>query len=184
VIRTRVGYTGGSTPHPTYRNLADHTESIQIDYDPQVLSYTDLLKVFWRSHRPDRSGSSRQYMSAIFYSDGKQKDAALESKQQATARLGAPVATKIMPLQTFTRAEDYHQKYYLRGNREMMREFAAMYPDARDFTDSTAAARVNGYLGGHGEVQSLENDIGRLGLSRGSRDKLTAMFQLRAGEKP
>ncbi|HHP7236084.1 MAG TPA: hypothetical protein ACFCUC_15760 [Desulfobacterales bacterium] len=59
-----------------------------------------------------------------------------------------------------------------------------MYPDARNFTDSTAAARVNGYLGGHGEVQSLENDIDRLGLSRGSRDKLTAMFHLRAGKNP
>lgn len=184
MIRTRVGYTGGSTPHPTYRNLADHTESIQIDYDPQVLSYTDLLHVFWRSHRPDRAGGSRQYMSAIFYSDGKQKAAALESKQQAAARLGAPVATEILPLQTFTRAEDYHQKYYLRGNLEIMQEFAAMYPDARDFTDSTAAARINGYLGGHGKVQSLENEIDRLGLSRGSRDKLTAMFHLRADKSP
>lgn len=180
MVRTRVGYTGGSTLQPTYRNLGDHTESVQIDYDPRVRTYEDLLEVFWKSHRPDRSIGSRQYMSAIFYADEDQKAAALESKQRAEKRLGRPVSTQILPLKTFTRAEDYHQKYYLRGQRDLMREFAAMYPEARDFTDSTAAARVNGYLGGYGQEQNLKEDDARLGLSAAGQKELTAIFRMRA----
>jgi len=76
-MRTRVGYTGGSTPNPTYSDLCcgrcDHTESIQIDYDPKKVKYTELLDTFWSSHHVTGYESSRQYMSAIWYKSDKQK---------------------------------------------------------------------------------------------------------------
>ena len=73
MIRTRVGYTGGNKENPTYRTLGDHTESIEVDYDPGIISYADLLKVFWRSHDPGSRSWSRQYIAAIFYHNEEQK---------------------------------------------------------------------------------------------------------------
>lgn len=67
MIRTRVGYAGGSKENPTYYSLGDHSETIQIDYDPTQISYGQLLEVFWNSHNPTYEPWSRQYMSIIFY---------------------------------------------------------------------------------------------------------------------
>jgi len=75
VVRTRVGYTGGDKPNPTYHNIGDHAESVDIDYDPEVTDYENLLDIFWKNHNPT-SFYSRQYMSAIFYHDAAQKEAA------------------------------------------------------------------------------------------------------------
>jgi peptide-methionine (S)-S-oxide reductase len=165
VVRTRVGYAGGSTASPTYRNLGDHTETLQIDYDPQKISYGRLLEIFWAGHDARREAWSRQYMSAIFYDSPAQKEAAEKSLAQETARGGGKVYTRILALDRFFRAEDYHQKYYLRQNATLLRDFKAIYPDAREFTDSTAAARVNGYLGGHAPINEVRRRVDDLGLS-------------------
>src|SRR5262249_25914037 len=116
---------------------------------------------------------SRQYMSAVFYHDEQQKETALRTRDREAARRGRNIVTPVVPLTAFYRAEDYHQKYNLRNRRELLREFAAMYPDdPRGFTDSTAAARVNGYLGGNGRLEDLEKEIDRLGLSPAGREAL------------
>jgi len=171
VIKTRVGYTGGSTPAPTYRNLGDHTETLQIDYDPSKISYAQLLDVFWKSHDPHREAWSRQYMAAVFYGDEDQRSTAEKSKQ-AVASAAGEVYTRILPLAKFHRAEDYHQKYYLRQNIFLLREFQAMYPDADAFTDSTATARVNGYLGGHVAIEKVRRALDGLGLSSSANQRL------------
>ncbi|MDZ7761250.1 MAG: peptide-methionine (S)-S-oxide reductase [Desulfovermiculus sp.] len=67
MVRTRVGYSGGKKPNPTYHDLGDHTETLQVDYDPEAVSYPKLLEVFWESHSPEQSALSRQYMAAVFY---------------------------------------------------------------------------------------------------------------------
>ena len=79
VIRTRVGYAGGQLPGPTYRRLGDHTESVQLDYDPEQLSFKQLLQMFWSGHNPAKPVWGRQYMSAIFYQDQAQQQQARES---------------------------------------------------------------------------------------------------------
>jgi peptide-methionine (S)-S-oxide reductase len=149
VIRTRVGYTGGTRVNPTYHALGDHSEAVEIDFDPSVISYSELLEIFWRSHDPGSRSWSRQYRAAIFYHDEEQKRLALESMKTQEARTGK-VYTEVLPAATFYRAEDYHQKYYLRQRPDLLRELEGIYPRGNDLVDSTAAARANGYLAGNG----------------------------------
>ncbi len=172
MIRTRVGYAGGSTENPTYYSLGDHSETIQIDYDPTQISYRQLLEVFWNSHNPIYEPWSRQYMSIIFYHSEEQKRLAIETKESEEARLGKHIFTEIVPFSEFYLAEDYHQKYYLRQEPALMVEFSAIYPATEDFIASTAVARVNGYVGGYGELATLEERLGLLGLSEAGIKRL------------
>ncbi len=162
MIRTRVGYTGGKKENPTYRSLGDQAESIEIDYDPTVISYADLLKLFWQGHDPVSRPFSRQYMSAIFYHTEEQKRLALESMRREEAKRQRKVYTEIRPVDRFYRAEDYHQKYYVRQRPDLMKEFRAIYPADEDFVGSTAAARVNGYLAGQGSLAALQTELNHL----------------------
>jgi peptide-methionine (S)-S-oxide reductase len=164
VVRTRVGYAGGQKVNPTYYSMGDHTESLQIDFDPQQISYLELLDVFWKTHNPCAGGSSRQYMAAVFFHDDGQKQLAEKTRDREAAEHGR-VKTALLPLTAFYLAEDYHQKYMLRSRSELMREFRAMYPSDLDLVNSTAAARVNGYLGGNGTSALLNQEIDSLGLS-------------------
>lgn len=91
--------------------MGDHTEAVQVDYDPDVVTYGDLLAEFWASHRPTGPVRSRQYASIIFYADEQQREAAEASKQVVESHIG-PVNTRIEPLETFYLAEKYHQHYY------------------------------------------------------------------------
>jgi methionine-S-sulfoxide reductase len=172
VVRTRVGYAGGSAENPTYRNLGGHAETIQIDYDPTQISYEDLLKVFWASHSPTAQPYSRQYASIVFYHDDEQKRAAIETKERQATERGNPIYTEVVPFTAFHLAEEYHQKYRLRSSPQFMDEFRAMYPDPNDLVNSTAAARVNGYLSGYGTSEALEAELDSLGLSAEAGEKL------------
>lgn len=179
VIRTRVGYAGGQKLNPTYRSIGDHSETIEIDYDPSRISYKDLLFVFWQSHDPTYKPWSRQYMSAIFYHNDEQRRLALETKALEENQRTRKIHTDIMPFEKFYLAEDYHQKYELRRYKDLMKEFKAMYPRDIDFVNSTAAARINGYVGGHGKPQDYEAAIENLGLSAAGRERLVAISKKR-----
>jgi len=171
-VRTRVGYAGGSTENPTYRQLGGHSETIQIDYDPTKITYQELLDVFWDGHNATWPSASPQYASRIFYHDEDQREQAVESKERQAAQCDCQIHTKIVPLDEFNLAEDYHQKYRLRQSALFANQFSAMYPDEDDLIDSTAAARVNGYLGGYGTLADLQEHIGELGLSPAAQDRL------------
>jgi len=175
VVRTRVGYAGGTTENPTYYHLGDHTETVQIEYDPTQVSYQELLDVFWAGHDPTRPAASRQYASIIFYHNEEQRRLAQESKERQEARCGCRLYTEIVPATEFYQAEDYHQKYRLQQSSEFMSEFKAIYPDNSDFVNSTAAARVNGYLGGYGTLADLQAEIDGLDLSPAARQRLLDM---------
>lgn len=180
VIRTRVGYSGGTKTSPTYHNLGDHTEAIQIDYDPSKLTYQELLEVFWESHNPREAPWSRQYMKAIFYHNEEQKREAEESKARVAAKISGQVSTQILPATEFYLAEDYHQKYALRrGSPDLAREYLAIYPRLEDFVNSTAVTRVNGYLGGYGKPAEFQAELDRLGLSPAGREKLVDLTRFR-----
>ena len=117
------GYTGGDMENPSYGQVSTgrtgHAESVQITFDPQVISYDSLLDVFWATHDSttlDRQGADvgPQYRSAIFYHSDEQKRAAEASKSrlEASGKLNSKVVTSIEPFQRFYPAEDYHQDYY------------------------------------------------------------------------
>ncbi|MCA8970739.1 MAG: peptide-methionine (S)-S-oxide reductase [Planctomycetes bacterium] len=171
MIRTRVGYCGGTTQSPTYRSIGDHAETIQIDFDPNKISYEKLLEVFWTTHNSCATPWSRQYMSAIFYEDDAQLDA-IEHTRRIFVKDPARVRTEIVPLQKFWIAEDYHQKYRLRQDARLLEELRGKFESERAFIDSTAVARINGYLSGEGSKAQLEREIERFGLSSASRERL------------
>jgi peptide-methionine (S)-S-oxide reductase len=158
--------------NPTYYNLGDHSETIQIDYDPTQISYRELLDVFWDSHNPAVRSLSRQYMSIVFYHNDEQRRLALETRDREAARIKGQITTEVVPFSRFYLAEDYHQKYWLRQKPEFMQEFDAIYPNSDDLIASTAAARVNGYVAGYGSFETLQTEIDRLGLSPEAREKL------------
>ncbi|HXW93718.1 MAG TPA: peptide-methionine (S)-S-oxide reductase MsrA [Terriglobales bacterium] len=122
VVSTRVGYTGGKLPNPTYKDVCTdgtgHAEAVEVEYDPTQLSYEKLLDVFWENHDPtqlNRQGPDwgTQYRSAIFFTSPEQEAAAKASKQrlEESGRYRKPIVTQIVPAASFYQAEDYHQQY-------------------------------------------------------------------------
>jgi peptide-methionine (S)-S-oxide reductase len=170
-----VGYTGGTQLNPTYHRLGDHTESFQIDYEPSRISYERLLRYFWKETDPTERPYSRQYMSAVFYENEAQRQQALATGRQALGGKSGPLLTPVLPLGTFYRAEDYHQKYYLRRFTALMREFAGY--SERQFEDSTAAMWLNACVDGHWKLEGLEAEFEHLGLSEADRERMRRLVQ-------
>ena len=167
-----VGYTGGEKESPTYRSLGDHTEAIQVEFNPEEVSYEELLAAFWSGHDPGGAVWSRQYMAAVFTHNRRQEALALASRDRVAAGRKGKVTTAVLPAGTFTPAEDYHQKYYLRQDSKLMKEYRDLFPDPIDLVRSTAVARVNGYLGGYGTYDDLKVQLGALGLSPQGEERL------------
>ncbi len=124
VLDVVSGYAGGDVPNPDYRAVTTgrtgHAEVVRIAYDPEVVSYRELLDLFWVSHDPttlNRQGADvgTQYRSAIFYGDDVERETAEVSKVAAAALFSDPIVTEISPLETFYEAEDYHQDYFARN---------------------------------------------------------------------
>ncbi len=127
VTSTAVGYTGGHLENPTYEDVCTdktgHAEAVQVEYDPNQVSYDDLLKIFWENHdptTPNRQGPDigTQYRSAIFFHDSEQEKTAIKSKEklQNSNQFSRDIVTQIIPVKTFHRAEEYHQRYFEKNN--------------------------------------------------------------------
>lgn len=128
VIDTAVGYSGGHTENPTYEQVCSdrtgHAEVVQVEYDPEKVSYEQLLDVFFKCHNPttlNRQGPDvgSQYRSAIFYHTPEQQQAAQAAKEalDAKGQYGRPIVTFIEPAGPFYRAEEYHQRYVEKTGR-------------------------------------------------------------------
>lgn len=129
VLETAVGYSGGTRENPTYEQVCSdatgHAEVVQITYNPEEISYENLLKVFWENHNPtqlNRQGPDvgTQYRSVIFYHNEEQKAMAEKSKEDLDARqvFHAPIVTSIEPAKPFYKAEEYHQQYLAKRGLE------------------------------------------------------------------
>lgn len=132
VMDTQVGYAGGDFDHPSYQDVCSgvtgHAEVVEVTYDPEIISYTDLLDIFWNIHDPttlNRQGPDigTQYRSVIFYHNSKQEELALESKKslEASGRYEREIVTDIKPAGKFWRAEEYHQQYIEKTGRKSCR---------------------------------------------------------------
>ena len=122
----QVGYTGGRTENPSYRDVCSggtgHAEAVEVTFDPTEVSYDELADTFFRLHDPtqvNRQGPDvgTQYRSAIFTHSPEQERHAREAAARAAERLGRPVATQIVPAETFWPAEEYHQQYLVKNGR-------------------------------------------------------------------
>eukprot|EP00745_Piridium_sociabile_P034618 TRINITY_DN596_c0_g1_i2.p1 TRINITY_DN596_c0_g1~~TRINITY_DN596_c0_g1_i2.p1 ORF type:complete len:177 (+),score=37.83 TRINITY_DN596_c0_g1_i2:282-812(+) len=153
-MRTKVGYTGGDTPDPTEANLGDQSESIQLEFDPKVVSYEELLWMFWKGH-DHTSSHERQYMSAIFHHDDEQRGLAEKTRDEFQKTTAQPLVIVITQAGSFYDAEDYHQKYRLRQDGQL---FAALKLSDAELIQSTTAAKLNSYVIGHGSLESFESD--------------------------
>ncbi len=156
-----VGYCGGTTVNPTYHRIGDHMESIQIEFDPSIISYDKLLRIFFQEHDYTAQPWSRQYMNGVFYHSEEQK----QSLARAVEAMPGTVRTEIAEFTAFFAAENYHQKFYLQRHAELMQEYQVIYPEFTRLVRSTAVARVNGFLGGYGHSGLLQSVLFDLGLS-------------------
>ena len=123
VKSTKVGYTGGNLSNPTYEEVCTdrtgHAEAVEVDYDPNEISYEELLDVFWNNHDPtslNRQGPDVgiQYRSSIFFHNESQKQIAEKSKERldSSGKFSKKIVTEITPAPEFYKAEEYHQKYF------------------------------------------------------------------------
>jgi peptide-methionine (S)-S-oxide reductase len=130
VTDVRVGYTGGTAAEPTYEQVCSgrtgHAEAVEVVFDPDEVSYAELVDRFWELHDPtqmNRQGwdVGTQYRTAIFTHSPEQAETAAESKARAQTRFSQPIATEITPASTFWPAEEYHQQYLVKNGRATCR---------------------------------------------------------------
>ncbi|KAH7727374.1 peptide methionine sulfoxide reductase [Aphelenchoides avenae] len=152
VEKTRVGYAGGTSVNPTYTNIGDHTEITEVSYNPDVVSYSDLLTWFF-SHNDPTEHHKKQYQSAILYVDPEQKELAEAAVAEEQKKRSKKVETYVQKLDKFYQAEDYHQKYWLRCQPRIHK--ALNLSDA-ELVDSVLAAKINAYLAGYNDFDELE----------------------------
>ncbi|MBI2135536.1 peptide-methionine (S)-S-oxide reductase MsrA [Candidatus Woesearchaeota archaeon] len=132
VVKTQVGYIGGNFKNPSYEDVCSdstgHAEAIEIEFNPNLVSYDELLDVFWKSHNPttlNRQGLDigSQYRSAIFYHSEEQKKKAIASMQESQKKFSNKIVTEIKPAAKFYHAEEYHQRYLEKKGLKTCRAF-------------------------------------------------------------
>ena len=176
VIRTRVGYSGGTSINPTYYDIGDHTETVQVDYDPRIISYLSLLEVFWNHHNPTIKSKKRQYISIIFYHGDKQMEIALRSKEEESKEKKQKIWTELAPFKAFYLAEEYHQKYFLQQAGPFYEGLRNAFPDFSYLNRSTIAARANAFLGGFGDCEQLKKEIDSYKVSQRIKNQFLKKF--------
>merc|ERR1712106_910888 len=165
IVRTKVGYSGGTTPDPSYRSLGDHTEVIELEFDPGVTSFGKLLEFFWSHHDPHAAKAcARQYRSVIFYHGMEQKmmaETSLRNRERLTKR---KIPTQIQPVSQLFIAEDYHQKYLLQKQGWLLTELDL--EPGEELVQSMVATRLNGYTNGYGSKDHFLSEKDGLKLSK------------------
>uniref|UniRef100_A0A914NN61 peptide-methionine (S)-S-oxide reductase n=1 Tax=Meloidogyne incognita TaxID=6306 RepID=A0A914NN61_MELIC len=147
VLKTRVGYSGGTSPSPTYQNIGDHTEIVEIQFNPELTKFKEIINLFYSKHNftlPQKT----QYKSVILYVDEEQKKIALEEMEKAKEKYNKNTIfyTFLQKFEKFYQAEDYHQKYWLRCENNIFKELNL---SNSQLINSTLATKINGYLSGN-----------------------------------
>ena len=148
VVRTRVGYAGGTKPDPSYEVIGDHTEVVQVEYDPDTVSFSDLLDWAFTEHHPPTQPDKQQYQNIVFTETPTQREQ-LRAYLDASEWTEDRIETRLERLDSFTLAEDYHQKFQLRNARWITDAFDGAGYDAAAVRESPAAAKLNAHVAGH-----------------------------------
>uniref|UniRef100_A0A1B6IQE4 peptide-methionine (S)-S-oxide reductase n=1 Tax=Homalodisca liturata TaxID=320908 RepID=A0A1B6IQE4_9HEMI len=173
VLRTRVGYGGGKAPNPTYKNIQDHTEITQVDFDPKIVSYEELLDMFWKNHDPTFK-TKTQYCSLILYHSPEQKSLAEKTRDEVKKTSKDEVLTRIEPFEIFYDAEGYHQKFYVQHHPWLCAKLEL--DDTDCLLNSTLAARLNAWVTGVGSLSQIEEEAPKLGLDETTVEYVRRFF--------
>lgn len=157
VVRTRVGYAGGTKSDPSYEVLGDHTEVVQVEYDPEQLSFSTLLERVFSEHNPYQQPQKRQYQNIILTETAAQHDQLLTVLDESDLNCDR-IETRLESLDRFHLAEAYHQKFNLRGKRWITDVFTEAGYDDEAVRESPSAAKLNAHVAGH--------DVGALGIDQ------------------
>lgn len=174
VIQTEVGYAGGTSIDPTYRKMADHSETVDITFDPEIISYEQLVRLFWENHdaTKDRFYKERQYISILFYRDENQLQTAKELHSEYEQLQGKEIHTEFQAFTHFYPAEDHHQKYFLRRFKKATESIKHLFPDEASFIHSTIAARLNGFVRERGKLPDIKKEITHWGIEEADENLL------------
>ncbi|ACS98899.1 peptide-methionine (S)-S-oxide reductase MsrA [Paenibacillus sp. JDR-2] len=181
VIRTRVGFAGGTTAEPTYRSMGDHTETVELLFDPALVSYDELLELFWNNHNPYNINGykDRQYQSLLLYRDEEQAEAFRRIKSRMERDKG-PLDTELAPFKAFYPAESRHQKYYLKRFPDAVEKLMSLYSSAEGLERSTLAARLNGVAKGFLNLERLQHEMKGWPIAEDElKEKLSLIRQIR-----
>ncbi|MZQ86581.1 peptide methionine sulfoxide reductase [Paenibacillus sp. 5J-6] len=161
ITRTRVGFAGGTTENPTYRQMGDHSETVEMDFDPSIVSLETILHVFWSNHNPvninDYKG--RQYRSLVLYRNPIQMDIIHKVMADREVQGNGRPDTEVAPLIHFYLAEDRHQKYYLKRYPDALDKLKPLFPTDEELTNATLAARLNGLAKGYTNMDKIIHEI-------------------------
>lgn len=174
VVRTRTGYAGGTLADPTYRRIGDHTETIEVEFDPAVLTYEEILRIFWNNHNPININGykGRQYQSMLLYRSPGQREAIQHVLEELRASGKEEPATEIHPFTIFYPAEEKHQKYYLKRHPDAVGKLLGLYSSISDMDRSTLAARLNGLAKGYTNRSGIVEEVKRWPLPERERERI------------
>ncbi|QKS71611.1 peptide-methionine (S)-S-oxide reductase [Paenalkalicoccus suaedae] len=159
-MRTRVGYAGGNAENPTYKEMGDHSETLQIDIDPSIITGEEVLDLFWDLHSGKQHGyRDRQYRSVLLYENNRQKEIAIERMKKWEKKKGHLIETEIAPLTSFTLAEDYHQKYRLKRYKKVTLSLLECFKTHEAFNHAMLTARLNGLASGVGTKAGIIKEL-------------------------
>jgi len=148
---------------PNYRSIGDHTEAVQLKFDPSQISYEELLNIFWKEHSPTHESHSLQYKSVIYTHTAEQKLIAKKMKTSLEKISGKPIYTIIEDAKDFFLAEDYHQKFAFQGCTLISNAFT--FDSAESIAYSPIFTKLNGYVTGKGKREDLLRDLKQWNLS-------------------
>lgn len=178
VLFTRAGFTGGRSPDPSYSDIGDHVETVEVWYDPERISYEQLLDHFWSHHNAYAQPVFRQYASAIFTTDADQTATARATRERRQAHSsGDPLLTAILPLEKFYPADPGHQKYYLSSDEKLL---AALPRSGEQKLLTRLATKLNAVAGRGGERAEVKASLIELGVDEPTAETLL----LRASWEP
>ncbi|WP_240548436.1 peptide-methionine (S)-S-oxide reductase [Paenibacillus lignilyticus] len=180
ITRTRVGFAGGTTDNPPRSGHAgDHTEMVEIEFDPAVARLETILNLFWNNHNPANINNYRDrlYNSLILYRDEAQLSVIQEVMNNRGEQGKGVPETECMPYTVFYPAEDRHQKYFLKRYPDAIAKLRTLFPTEDELTRATLAARLNGIAKGFANMDQIIHEIRTWKISHEEQEEIIDLIK-------